>query len=265
MDNSFYRRRGDAVIILEQNNIQQTLFINDLNNTAEKLLLYVKEELVRKPLSVVLSPDTRNLIEDNLVFEEHNPQENLINVVGRIIRFEMLDKEKNIRPVKVKLFPLLGKDTRILEFEMLFRDLNIFEKMSNERLATPNYKRELIPELQVLNKESFLSELNILLNIANTGIVEGVIGKVTLPEVNNVLPVVNALKNNVRATDIIGCLAPNKIIFILLECPSPQATRVIQRIWVNISAIGGKGAEIHWLNLEEKASKTDILERLNLK
>ncbi len=94
-------RKGDAAIIVCQNNAKRTVNIDDITEEAAAMLGYPAVELTGVPLQHVLGDAIVEAIEDYLEFEDS--AQDLDEVLSRVRSFKLKAKDGALLPVDIKI------------------------------------------------------------------------------------------------------------------------------------------------------------------
>lgn len=73
VENALAARRGEAVLLVQQNNANKSLIISGINEALETMLGYAKGEILERRLEVILGSREAKLIEEDLEYEENAP------------------------------------------------------------------------------------------------------------------------------------------------------------------------------------------------
>ncbi len=160
------RRKNDAVVSVCQNNEQKNVFILTLNQPAEILLKYQKEDLLNKPLTNILNARTIDIINNYLDYTENG--KTLFDILPKIIDFSLVNSKGENIPVKVKVFHVAQpSDHSKIYYELLIRDISLFYKLQilrNEHLTGEKYKSHDL--FDIPDNDSTILELHIILNFS---------------------------------------------------------------------------------------------------
>ncbi|OEY86589.1 hypothetical protein BIY23_03470 [Wolbachia pipientis] len=226
-------RKNDAVVSVCQDNEHNTILISALNSAAERLLKYKKEALLNKPLTNILSTLVVDHIKHNLEYTESG--HDLLDVLSRIINFSLIDSTGKSFYAKIKVFRTLQLTPNKINYELLIRDISMSHKLRvfrTEYLKGTRHKNHNL--FGILNHDSTVLELQIVLNFALKHQMNLIIGMIGLEEANSTLTIetlkviIEHFYKNCRADDLIGYTCENKILFILLDCDTHH---VIERIY----------------------------------
>ncbi|WP_223158760.1 PAS domain-containing protein [Wolbachia endosymbiont of Pentalonia nigronervosa] len=232
------RRRDDAIVSVCQDNEQRTVLILSVNQAAENLLQYKKEDLLSKPLVKILSTRVADSISDYLDYTENG--RDLFDILPKIINFSLIDSKGKDIQVKVKVFRTMQFTSNKINYELLIRDISLFHKL---RIFRDNYlagrRYENHDLFGILNHDSTMLELHVMLDFAfqhQINVVVGMIGvdkksfsKFACDEQSSEIKLFNiyetdsALKvtiehfyRNCRSDDFIGYINDNKALFIII-------------------------------------------------
>jgi hypothetical protein len=292
------RRRDDAIVSVCQDNEQRTVLILSLNQVAENLLQYKKEDLLNKPLVKILSTRVADSISDYLDYTENG--RDLFDILPKIINFSLIDSKGKDIQVKVKVFRTVQFTRDKINYELLIRDISLFHKL---RIFRDNYlagrKYENHNLFGILNNDSTMLELHVMLNFAfqhQINIVVGMIGvdkrsfskfacdkqssesdifekssATNEIELFNIYETDSALKvtiehfyRNCRSDDFIGYINDNKALFIII---ANDTSKLVNRIHsaINKQLLKQKlpGISIAYADVSSQINGTELVERLN--
>ena len=89
-------RKSDAVIMVCQNNAKRQIEISALNDVAENILGFKKEELAQKPLSMVISHALDSTIQEYVEYADDAPD--LGEVLKKVRSFGVRNRQGNEIP-----------------------------------------------------------------------------------------------------------------------------------------------------------------------
>lgn len=265
------RRTNDAVVSACQDNEKKIVLILDLNETAEELLKYKKENLLNKPLIDVFSIKTKDYINDYLDYTETG--HDLFDVVPRIINFSLVNSDGENILAKIKVFRTTQFVNNKINYELLIRDISLFHKLEIFRtkcLAGKKYKNHGV--FNILNNDSTALELSIVSDFAFWYQINLAVGIVSLSSEYNTESSLNFIiehfYKNCRNDDFIGYINDNKILFILFDCNAKYTTNAVKRIY---SAINRKLSQqklsnisITYKNVSTKTTSIELIKQLNI-
>jgi len=292
------RRRDDAIVSVCQDNEQRTVLILSVNQAAENLLQYKKEDLLNKPLVKILSARVADSISDYLDYTENG--RDLFDILPKIINFSLIDSKGKDIQVKVKVFHTMQFTSNKINYELLIRDISLFHKL---RIFRDNYlagrRYENHNSFGILNNDSTMLELHVMLNFASQHQINIVVGMIRVDNKSfskfahdeqsleldifkrasvtkeiklfNVYETDSALKvtiehfyRNCRSDDFIGYIDNNKALFIIV---ANDTSKLVNRIHsaINKQLLKQKlpGIAIAYADVSSQINGTELMERLN--
>ena len=73
IQNALAARRGEAVLLVQQNNADKSLIISGINEALETMLGYAKGEILERRLEIILGKREAQLIAEDLEYEDNGP------------------------------------------------------------------------------------------------------------------------------------------------------------------------------------------------
>ena len=244
MDDAIVSHRlDDAVISVQQNNVQRSVVISGANSKALELLgLENEDSLLQKSLYSLLDTKTSETISSYLEYSEDGTD--LSDVVSKMREFVLLDRQDKTVLVQPKIFRTASQKD-FLNYTILIRDASVTQKLDafrREKLPTGT-KYSIDSSLGILDIPSTNVEISIVLDFVRRSSVDAVFSIVAPDqeypdddknnEVSRAL--VDALSANIRYTDILGHLGEGKFIFVLLGCSNINADSAVSRIYGRVS------------------------------
>ncbi|WP_333022995.1 hypothetical protein [Wolbachia endosymbiont of Pentidionis agamae] len=231
------KRKDDIVISVFQDNEEKVVKISDLNQAAENLLEYSKDELVNEPLVYILSKKVANCINDYLDYTNNN--QDLSDVLSKIIDFCLVSKTgQNIR-VKVKIFRTAQLVYSRVSYELLIRNISNLHQLNifrNQYLEHVNKKYKYHSSLNILDNYSSILELEVMLKFASKYKINLVVGIMSLDFVKSDNTeivfgiIVEYFYKNSRSDDFLGYIDYEKMIFVLVKCSPSDSQQVVERL-----------------------------------
>lgn len=258
------RRKNDVMIAVSQDNEAKAIEIVGLNKAAENLLDCKENDLLYKPLTSIFDESSRNLIEDNLEYNDNG--NDLSDLLAKINNLSLM---KNSEKVKVRAFRTGNSTLKRINYELLISDLSLSHKLHMFRDQYLNGKKyNMHPDLEIMDEPSTMLELEVILNFIKkhkTDVVAGVIGfqasgKILIKDTLKLI--VDNLYKNCRSEDIIGYLDDDTVIFILIGCNPLHSENVILRLYSKISNIAK--VSIGYVDIKDESSNTELLSKLKL-
>ena len=260
------RRKNDAVVSVCQNNEQKNVFILTLNQPAEILLKYQKEDLLNKPLTNILNARTIDIINHYLDYTENG--KTLLDVLPKIIDFSLINSRGENIPVKIKVFHVAQPSDRSkIYYELLIRDISLFYKLQilrNEYLSGKKYKSHDL--FDIPDNNSTILELHIVINFAFQNKISIVVSMMDLGHNSTqekTKIIIEEFYKNSRNDDFIGYIDDNKILFILIDCNEIYTPQVIHRIYCSINKkLQEEGLSIAYTSVSARINSKELVAKL---
>ena len=242
-------RKNDAVISVCQYNDEKSIRIETINQAAEKLIGFNAMELVGKEIDEILPEKIRDNVRSYVEFEDDGAD--LATVLSKTRRFNILSKEGIMVPVNLKVYCVIAHDKNP-RFELLLRDVSLYEKMElmrlqlqNERLAAQQLVGSGIPDTQLLLNcldmvISFVGQEDVDASFAVMEIdsFDRVMKQYGNTAIDIILSEINSrYVENCREEDTIGYLGMGRIGALLFDCDERNAVIVINRVRNAISSV----------------------------
>ncbi|GHM58868.1 MAG: hypothetical protein sL5_09590 [Candidatus Mesenet longicola] len=258
------RRKNDVIIAVSQDNKAKSIEIVGLNKAAENLLNCKENDLLYKPLTSIFDDSSRNLIKDNLEYDDNG--NDLSDLLAKINNLSLMGSDKKVR---IRAFRTGNSTIKRINYELLIIDLSLSHKLHMFRDQYLNGKKyNMHPNLEVMDEPSTMLELEVILNFIKkykTDIVAGIVGFQASDEMlikNMLKAIVDNLYENCRSEDIIGYLGDDTVIFILIGCSPLYSENVILRLYSKISNI--TQLSIGYVDIKDESNSAELLSKLKL-
>ena len=229
------RREGDAVISISHDLEQNSVTITGVNDTAQSLLGYKREEFIDSNFLNLVTGDAYYAIEEYLTGD--NNIYGLEVILGRIHHFSLLHKFGNSIKVSVKGYHNVS-DHKSHNYDLLIRDVSIYERLDEFRnllLGSMTYSMD--NSLGIWDSNSMGAELVVITKFVEHYNMDVVIATMSLDvSVSNsdrvaaLKEVIKAFKLNTRQEDVIGMWDDSTLLFMLVDCKDKNATLAVQRV-----------------------------------
>ena len=266
------RRSNDSVISVQQNNNLQSLMISNINKSAETLLEYNAHELANKPLATILHENVMDNINSYLEYTDYGTD--LFDILSKTSNFSLIGKNNNVISVNSKVFRTATFNKNVINYEILIRDSSISQKLDLFRkLVLSNTKYNTHPVFNIMDEESTIKEINMILDFIHRNNLRAVIGITQIDPPHNNLNIdtltqntIDLLYKNIRENDITAYAGNHKVIFILLGCKSEDANSAVSRLHRNINntlQYCSTKISIGYAQMHNEINATQILNKIN--
>jgi diguanylate cyclase (GGDEF)-like protein len=236
-------RKSDAVIMVCQNNAKRQIEISALNDVAENILGFKKEELAQKPLSMVISHALDSTIQEYVEYADDAPD--LGEVLKKVRSFGVRNRQGNEIPYNFKIVRCDPMD-RNPWFQIILLD----EEVQKQRTIFRNVLQENFKGHEIIdtntglpNRSSLMKDLQLTLFHANSRELNACFAVVELDTYNEVARVYGddaglqlhkhvamLIKQRLRSDDTIGTLDFRTLGVILMETSGESARMVLNRL-----------------------------------
>lgn len=276
-------RKHDAVIMVCQNNARKQIEISAVNDVAERILGYSKEELAQKPLSQVIPARLDETIQENVEYSDLAAD--LSEVLKKVRNFSIRNSKGQEVSYNFKIVRCEPMD-----HNPWFQIVLIDEAAHQQRVAFRNVLHENFKGHEVIHDKtglpdrgSLLKDLQLTLYHANSKEVQAAFGVLEIDkyeefvkkhgEENGLLlhrHIASIAKQSLRFGDTIATLDPCNLGIILIETDIGGARMVFNRLrWTatnsNFRLISGEAvtftASLVYCQVMGNVSETDILEK----
>ena len=157
-------RSTDAVIDVYQNNDAGEVIIHDLNDHAQKLLGYAKEELIRQPMQIILPKRIHELLSEYVEYEAFG--NDVGNVLGKVSSFCVVDKLQQEHALQIKVqrtTPMDGHDrfTIVMQAASQDRRSEAFRELLREYFKG----HEVLDEDTLPNRASLIKDIELVMSM----------------------------------------------------------------------------------------------------
>lgn len=258
-------RKNDGMILVCQNNDDQSILIYGINDVAQKLLGVDENEMKGKALVEIVPRRIRDSIDEFIEYEDESNRD-VYSVLNRLRDFRFLNREGEEVPVSLKVARAQAKD-RNQWFQLIIKD-EVYQREvdSFKQILRDNFKGHevLDSETQLPDRKSILKDIEIAHYYATSKGLEACYAyfrldsfeelkrqhglKEALEGLNHVAA---NLRRNLRTDDTIGRVATDAIGVILMNITLDSARVVLNRLrWgvtseeMKLASGGGKALSI---------------------
>jgi diguanylate cyclase (GGDEF)-like protein len=275
-------RKSDAVIIVCQNNIKKMVEIAALNEEAARVLGYTNEELLGKPLSLVLPERVSSTIDEFVEFEEN--QNDLFFVLSKIRNFAVKTRSGHDLQFKLRIIHGESIDNNpwfhlVLQDEEKLRKNNAFRtvlmenfkghEVLDKRTGFPD-RASLLKDLEMVVYHVRAKEISASLAVIDINAYKDISEKYG-DEICDKLHqhIGQVCKMKLRAEDTIGSLSERSLGIILIDAKQEPAHMVLNRLrWtIGVSPLQiterkeiTAQANIGFVQIDGKINHTDIIQ-----
>lgn len=238
------KRKNDAVITVKQNNDNKTVDIIGINSAASRLLGQTPENLVQKPLQVILPDELSDDLVSYVDFEFGG--NDLASVLRKMRKFQLVGKDGNTIPVSLKVFYVLSDDLNP-HYELLMRDTTLLERIEalrdklmsihKDKAAALDTKTGLANAQLLTNTLSHIVEfikgyaIDISFALMNIDKLANLSQKYEGETESNILRAIGAIaEQTCRNEDLVGVMGNGTIGIILFDCNATDAQVVLNRL-----------------------------------
>lgn|GEM_PF-2618311 len=224
------RRRFDAAMVVQQNNPIQKIYITNVNDNALKLLNYNKAELVGHDIREFLDAHVVELLNEYVEFEATG--NDFADVMRRARDIHMLRKNESALPITLDITRRLSNMSK-LYYQIFIHDKSLAElaelytSPQNQDPATKlvmgNALYEGIRGVRQFAERNEVDLTYVMFALNNAAAFGDELANV-------IFEIGNIIKNQIRATDVVGLVEPDIISLVLPYCDVEHAPIVIYRI-----------------------------------
>lgn len=245
-----YIRKGDALILVCQNNDDQTLLVKEVNDIYSEMTGIAAEEAVDKPLRDVLGHKLQGYIDDYLEYEED--AYDMQQIFSKVMRgeFAIRDKDGHEKFVNCKVvrsnaydqhhwFRLIIRDEKFYREEdakrsILFENYRGYEKI-DERTQLPDFAT-LQKDLELVQHYVISNEISALYVLVRLDDYNHMMSFGKDNAVKSIKHVASTLRRNLRQDDRICIVSDDTLGMILTDISIESARVVLNRLrWQVVS------------------------------
>jgi len=252
-------RKSDAVLIVCQNNDKKIVEIAALNEEASRITGYSNEEMVGRPLSLVLPERISSTIDEFIEYEEN--KNDLIGVLSKVRSFAIRTREGRETEFKLRIISGEAIDNNpwfhlVLIDEQKVRDAAAFRSIIRE-----NFKgHEVIdPRTDLPDRSSIIKDLELIIYYVRD---KNIAASFAVVDINNYEElsskygqevcdklhqhISQIFRQKLRAEDTLGTLSDRTQGLILVGASQEEARMVLNRLrWaISVSPIMINGQEL---------------------
>jgi PAS domain S-box-containing protein len=245
------KRKTDALIAIEQNNLAKRITITNVNKAAEILTGYSASEVIGKDFSDIIAPRVNELLNGYIEFDHEDSD--FAMVARKIPNFQIQSRKGEIFPVSLKIFNLVrtGADTQ--EYELLMRDVTLIkniaelkEKVKNSESAIETKDPQTgLPTIDsivyaidlsyyFMEQHHAIEACFVLVEVGNIGYYKQTYGEYVAYDTIGMLG--GMIKKCCREEDVVSYMGDGVIGLVLIDCNAQDAKIVLKRILSRVSS-----------------------------
>lgn len=237
------KRKNDATLRIQYDKPAKQIHILSANRAAEKLLGYRQEEIKSHPLTYIM-PERINTHIHDFLEDQENAQSDLAVMLRRILHFEVSNKDHDVFPASLKVFPMVVDNLNTPEYELLMRDVRLIKKLDDLRdyLNDENQAKDALTGMR--NSDSIFASLQIIYeHITSDSHVEASVAFLYVDALDGTRDrygsehadrllrhVAHVINQTVRSGDVVGHIGDNILTMLLIDCNSSDARAAFKRI-----------------------------------
>lgn len=231
------KRKGDALITIRQNNSDHLVEILNMNRPAEKLTGYSLREIVGANFDNLLTQRVSESLHDYIEFD--NPDNDFAAVARKISNFQIKSKKGTAIPVSMKIFHLASTNNNMQEYELLFRDVRLINKITElkDKITSDNDPKRITDVKGLISAYNtayeFIEADPIDVTLVTFG-VDSYNSYLTHYDESGLTNILNGfakfIKETCRDEDVVAYIEKGIIGVILIDCSKQDALDVINRV-----------------------------------
>ncbi|HEU5046677.1 MAG TPA: diguanylate cyclase [Rickettsiales bacterium] len=275
-------RKADAVFIVCQNNAKRILEIAALNDEAARVTGYQNEEIVGRPLSLILPERINSLIDEFVEYE--NDKTDLMGVLTKVRQFAIRKNDGKEAEFKLRIVCGESMDNNpwfhlVLVDEQRVRDANAFRAIIKE-----NFKGHEVLDTRtgLPNRLSLIKDIELITYYVRD---KGITASFAVADINNYEQlhekygeeICNGMQRHIsevfrqkmRTEDTIGTLSERTLGVVLVGASQEEARMVLNRLrWaISVSPFQCDGQEVAaqvnlcFTQIDGKVSNLELLQK----
>lgn len=233
-------RKGDAVVLICQNNALKRIEIGQLNDVAAEVLGFEAEGVKGKPISMMLPEREAKILQENVEYGEEGFD--VGSVLSKIPNFEVRDKFGESHACKLQAVPAQEVDGN-LWFHLLLKNLGQGKKeeqLPRDVLAAQFKEKEALDEhTQLPSLESLTANMQQLEAFQQSQPLEACLAMVEIANMEHVLEwhgqkaalalhqtIARTCRQKMRGYDVVGTVSENVVGLLMLDV-KPETARVV--------------------------------------
>ncbi len=212
-----YKRFNDAVLVVTQDNKHGRLLINACNERLVKLIGYSEAEILSLDLRDLLAPDVRELVEDNIEFQEGG--RGIDQVLGKVANFRLLGSRARQVPVKLRVMRGVS-DSGHITFRLIMNDTSLVGILKEAR-----------KEYSILTgKELLVRDMQQVIAHGTTYGYTSSFAVIAFTDDNSQIKrAEKMIESTKRDTDILGMYNDNTLVYLMPDTPKANAITPLVR------------------------------------
>lgn len=252
-------RKSDAVVIVCQNNRKKMLEIAALNDEAVLVTGYSGEDIVGRPLSLLLPERISNTISEFIEYEEGKTD--LLSILSKMNKFSIKNRDNREQEFRLRIISGEPVDRNPCFHMVLIDEEKTRDKKAFRAIIKENFKgHEVIdPRTDLPDRNSIIKDLELMIYYVHDKNIRASFAVVDINYYDKFLAeygeqgcfalhshISNIFKQRLRVEDTIGTLSERTLGMILVDASQEEARIVLNRLrWaISISPLRLKGEEV---------------------
>lgn len=234
--NKISNRKSDSVITVCQNNKYKKIFVENINEAAEKILKIKNDSVGGMELNKIISSDAVNTINEYIEFDDLS--KDLLSVMSKLRTLSLVDSNGELTEVSFKIFYSIASHKNLPKFEIILRDVSLLQnitKLREEIIKRSSDENCFLASLGIPNRSVIDSCLALIYDFDTKHDFDATYATINLDicadgNLELFQKIYFNIKANLRSEDIVAGVDNNKIGLILFDCSADDSLKVFDRI-----------------------------------